>query len=156
MIRRTSLITNNLWKVHSKLLPSACGKDNADYSTNPDYANRTEPFEVFKSRFVNAFNDPKLDGWWARTWMQRLHLEDAVPPPEVVISGLKACRRLNDIALAIRFMESVKFKCKACKGTWEWLHKEIQPTMKELGLPTLEELGYDKPELAVIDHDDIF
>uniref|UniRef100_A0A5K4ESP3 Cytochrome c oxidase subunit 5A, mitochondrial n=2 Tax=Schistosoma mansoni TaxID=6183 RepID=A0A5K4ESP3_SCHMA len=86
--------------------------------------------------------------------MQRLHLEDAVPPPEVVISGLKACKRLNDIALAIRFVESVKFKCKVAKGAWEWMKQEIEPTMKQLGLPTLEELGYDTPELAVIDYDD--
>ncbi|CAH8856443.1 unnamed protein product [Trichobilharzia szidati] len=154
MIRSASFVTNNLWRAHSKLITSLYTKQCANHSTNPEYANKTEPYEVFKSRFVNAFDDPKIDGWWARTWMQRLHLEDAVPPPEVVISGLKACRRLNDIALAIRFMEAVKFKCQVCKGAWEWLQKEVEPTMKELGLPTLEQLGYDKPELALLDHDE--
>nr|CAX71160.1 Cytochrome C Oxidase [Schistosoma japonicum] len=140
-------------KGYSKTLSIICAQQRP-HSTNPDYSNKTEPYEIFKSRFMKAFDDPKIDGWWARTWMQRLHLEDAIPPPEVVVSGLKACRRLNDIALAIRFIESVKFKCQACKGSWDWLSKEIEPAMKELGLPTLEQLGYDKPELAIIDYDD--
>ncbi|KAH8870418.1 Cytochrome c oxidase subunit 5A isoform 1 [Schistosoma japonicum] len=94
-------------KGYSKTLSIICAQQRA-HSTNPDYSNKTEPYEIFKSRFMKAFDDPKIDGWWARTWMQRLHLEDAIPPPEVVVSGLKACRRLNDIALAIRFIESVK------------------------------------------------
>uniref|UniRef100_A0A3Q0KPQ7 Cytochrome c oxidase subunit 5A, mitochondrial n=1 Tax=Schistosoma mansoni TaxID=6183 RepID=A0A3Q0KPQ7_SCHMA len=144
----------NCVKSYHKTVPYIYFRPCANHSTNPQYNNATEPYEVFKSRFVNAFDDPKIDGWWARTWMQRLHLEDAVPPPEVVISGLKACKRLNDIALAIRFVESVKFKCKVAKGAWEWMKQEIEPTMKQLGLPTLEELGYDTPELAVIDYDD--
>ncbi|RXG60476.1 cytochrome c oxidase subunit 5A, mitochondrial, partial [Armadillidium vulgare] len=52
---------------------------------------------------------------------------DLVPEPKIVIAALKACRRLNDIALAI----------------------EIRPTLDELGINTPEELGYDKPELAL-------
>ncbi|CAH8500318.1 unnamed protein product [Schistosoma turkestanicum] len=148
------LALNNLVKSYSKTVPSIYVNQRVNHSTNPQYENATEPYEVFLSRFVEAFDNPKIDSWWARKWMQNLHLEDAVPPPEVVISGLKACRRLNDIALAIRFIESVKFKCQVCKGAWEWLQKEIEPTMKQLGLPTLEQLGYDKPELAVIDYDD--
>lgn len=36
---------------------------------------------------------------------------DLVPEPKIVVAALKACRRLNDYALAIRFLESVKEKC---------------------------------------------
>jgi cytochrome c oxidase subunit 5a len=36
---------------------------------------------------------------------------DLVPEPRIVIAALNACRRLNDIALAIRFLETVKDKC---------------------------------------------
>lgn len=82
--------------------PAAC------HSTNPKYFNKKEPYEEFRNRFLNAFNDKTLDSWWLRHWLQNLHIEDAVPPPEVVVSALHACRRLNDIALAIRFIESVK------------------------------------------------
>ncbi|KAF5404744.1 Cytochrome c oxidase polypeptide [Paragonimus heterotremus] len=126
----------------------------AQHSTNPKYFNAVEPYEEFRSRFLDAFNDKTLDGWWLRTWMQKLNLEDAIPPPEVVSSALRACRRLNDVALAIRFLEAVRLKCKVVSGSWEWLQKEIQPTMTELGIPSISQLGYDKPELAWPDYDD--
>jgi cytochrome c oxidase subunit 5a len=36
---------------------------------------------------------------------------DLVPEPKIVIAALNACRRLNDYALATRFLETVKEKC---------------------------------------------
>lgn len=36
---------------------------------------------------------------------------DLVPDPQIVIAALHACRRLNDYALATRFLETVKDKC---------------------------------------------
>ena len=36
---------------------------------------------------------------------------DLVPDPQIVIAALHACRRLNDYALAVRFIETVKDKC---------------------------------------------
>lgn len=36
---------------------------------------------------------------------------DLVPEPKIIIAALNACRRLNDYALAVRFLESVKNKC---------------------------------------------
>lgn len=36
---------------------------------------------------------------------------DSVPEPRIVIAALNACRRLNDYALAVRFLEMVKYKC---------------------------------------------
>lgn len=34
---------------------------------------------------------------------------------------------------------------------WPYLLQEIRPTLQELGISTPEELGYDKPELAMQD-----
>lgn len=36
---------------------------------------------------------------------------DLVPEPKIVIAALKACRRVDDFALAVRFLEAVKEKC---------------------------------------------
>lgn len=36
---------------------------------------------------------------------------DLIPEPKIVIAALNACRRLDDLALAIRFLETVKDKC---------------------------------------------
>lgn len=77
-------------------------------SSNPKYFNAEEPYSEFKERFICAFNQPNLDGWWMRKYLQDLHSEDIIPEPDIVISILKACRRLNDIALAIRYLESLQ------------------------------------------------
>ena len=36
---------------------------------------------------------------------------DLVPEPKIIIAALKACRRNDDFALAVRFLEAVKEKC---------------------------------------------
>lgn len=36
---------------------------------------------------------------------------DLVPEPKIIIAAVKACRRVNDFALAVRFLEAVKEKC---------------------------------------------
>ncbi|CAF4360515.1 unnamed protein product, partial [Rotaria magnacalcarata] len=38
---------------------------------------------------------------------------------------------------------------------WPWILQEIRPTLNQLGLSTPEELGYDKPELALKSVDDM-
>lgn len=73
-----------------------------------------------------------------------------VPDPTIICSALRACRRLNDFALAVRFLESVKCKCGNDVGKiYPYVLQEIRPTLDELGINTPEELGYDKPELAL-------
>ena len=34
--------------------------------------------------------------------------EDVVPEPKIIIAAMKACRRLNDYAVAVRYLEAVK------------------------------------------------
>lgn len=79
-------------------------------SSNPKYINSEEPYDEFKQRFLEAFNRPDLDGWWMRKYLQDLHTEDIIAEPEIVVSILKACRRLNDLALAVRYLESLNVK----------------------------------------------
>ena len=101
---------------------------------------------------------------------------DLIPEPKIVIAALNACRRLDDLALAIRFMETVKEKCGPkvkeiypyilqvldwCSLTSIFLFahlnyvfsfitkQEVRPTLDQLGVNTPEELGYDKPELVI-------
>jgi len=51
--------------------------------------------------------------------------------------------------------EASKRKCGNYeKKVWPWLMQEIKPTLEELGIPSLEQIGYDKPELFTVDvHD---
>jgi len=110
----------------------------------------TETDEEFDSRYEAYFNRPDIDGWEARKAMNDLLGMDLVPEPRLIIAGLKACRRLNDYALAIRWLEGVKDKCgNKVNEIYPYLIQEIRPTLKELGVETIEELGYDQPELAL-------
>ena len=78
-----------------------------------------------------------------------LHKMDLVPEPKLIVAALYACRRLNDYALAVRYLEALFIKCGSNqKEIWPYLISEIKPTMDELGISSLEEMGYDKPELA--------
>lgn len=50
----------------------------------------------------------------------------------------------------------VKDKCGSrLKEIYPYILQEIRPTLDELGINTPEELGYDKPELALQSIDDI-
>lgn len=74
---------------------------------------------------------------------------DNVPEPVIVCAALRACRRLNDFALAVRFLEAVKDKAgQHADKVYPYIIQEIRPVLDELGISTPEELGYDKPELA--------
>lgn len=111
-----------------------------------------ETDEEFDRRYERFFNRPDIDGWEIRKAINDLQGHDLVPEPKIVIAALKACRRVNDYALAVRYLEAIKEKSGPRVGEiWPFMLKEIGPTLKELGILTPEEMGYDKPELAVKD-----
>ncbi|KAF7991589.1 hypothetical protein HCN44_008960 [Aphidius gifuensis] len=110
-----------------------------------------ESDEAFDARYEAYFNRSDIDSWEVRKAMNDLAGRDLVPEPKIIIAALKACRRLNDFALAIRFLETCKFKTgNYTDKIWPYLVQEIRPTLDELGINTPEELGYDKPELALV------
>ncbi|KZC06290.1 PREDICTED: cytochrome c oxidase subunit 5A, mitochondrial [Dufourea novaeangliae] len=109
-----------------------------------------EPEEEFNNRYVTYLSRSDLDHWDVRQVMNRLAGVDCVPDPSIVCAALRACRKLNDYALAVRFLEVVKDKCgPKVKEIYPYILQEIKPTLDELGVNTPEELGYDKPELAL-------
>lgn len=71
---------------------------------------------------------------------------DLVPEPRIIIAAMQACRRINDISVAIRFLEAVKLKCVTASN-YAYIIQEISPVLCELGIETPEELGFGKPEL---------
>jgi len=122
---------------YKKIIHSEDGRDTLGMS-----------WEVKDRLSIEFLNDPEHDGWDIRQCFNYLHCQDAVPDPEVIKVALNACRRVNDFALGVRFLEAVKMKCAAdVKKFWPYIVQEIGPHCKELGMPLPEELGYDKPEL---------
>uniref|UniRef100_A0A224Y0F8 Cytochrome c oxidase subunit 5A, mitochondrial n=1 Tax=Panstrongylus lignarius TaxID=156445 RepID=A0A224Y0F8_9HEMI len=118
--------------------------------SRPMSSHSTETDEEFDQRYVNYFNRPDIDGWDIRKAMNDLCGMDLVPEPKIIEAALRACRRANDYALAVRFLEAVRFKCGTdVDKIYPYVIQEIQKTLDDLGIETPEKLGYDKPELAL-------
>ncbi|KAJ3636872.1 hypothetical protein MTP99_000376 [Tenebrio molitor] len=99
-------------------------------------------------RYECFFNREDIDGWDIRQGMNDLLGYDAVPEPPVIIAALHACRRMNDYAMTVRFLEAVKNKCgNQVNQIYPYIVQEIAPTLCELGCDLPETLCYHKPEL---------
>lgn len=112
-----------------------------------------ETDEEFDQRYVNYFSKPDIDGWEVRKGINDLQGFDLIPEPKIVIEVLKACRRINDHSLAVRYLEAIQRKANYKKEIVDYIMNEIRPTINELGISTPEEMGYDEPELALGDPD---
>ncbi|KYM93207.1 Cytochrome c oxidase subunit 5A, mitochondrial [Atta colombica] len=112
-------------------------------------ATHNETDDEFDQRYVNFFNRNDIDHWEIRKAMNDLAGMDLVPEPKIICAALKACRRLNDFALAVRFIECIRDKGGPhAAQIYPYILQEIRPILDDLGISTPEELGYDKPELA--------
>ena len=110
----------------------------------------TETDESFDAKWIEFFNSPQLDEFELKQGVNDLYaLYDAVPEPAVVAAALKAARRLNNFALAIRIIEAVKKKGGGDMNIYNYIIENIRPTLDELGINTLEELGFDKVSMLV-------
>uniref|UniRef100_A0A3B5ME46 Cytochrome c oxidase subunit 5A, mitochondrial n=1 Tax=Xiphophorus couchianus TaxID=32473 RepID=A0A3B5ME46_9TELE len=105
---------------------------------------KQETDEEFDARWITYFNKPDIDAWELRKGMNTLIGYDLVPEPKILEAALRACRRLNDLASAIRILEAVKDKAGPHKDIYPYVIQELKPTLSELGISTPEELGLDK------------
>lgn len=99
-------------------------------SSRFSHGHKVETPEEFDNRFIEYFNAAS-DGWIVRKGiplsipegcfeliqfhlylgMTELHHHDVVADPKIINAALRACRRVNDHALAVRFLEAVKLQC---------------------------------------------
>ncbi|KAM4809713.1 cytochrome c oxidase subunit 5A, mitochondrial-like [Rhinophrynus dorsalis] len=105
---------------------------------------KQESDEEFDARWVTYFNKPDIDAWELRKGMNTLIDYGLVPEPKIIDAALRACRRLNDFASAVRILEAVKDKAGPHKEIYLYVIQELRPTLDELGISTPEELGLDK------------
>ncbi len=106
------------------------------YSSKPQ-----ESDEEFDARWENYFNQEDIDSWDLRRGLNDIYGHDLVPDPKIVTAMLKAARRLNDVAMAVRILESVKAKAAGDSAVYSYVMDAVKPTLEELGLNTPEELG---------------
>ena len=69
----------------------------------------------------------------------------------MVSAALKAAKRLNNFAVAMRIIEAVKYKGGGDMNIYNYVIENIRPTLDELGINTLEELDLDKVSLQYME-----
>ncbi|KAM0335747.1 hypothetical protein ACHAQA_000797 [Verticillium albo-atrum] len=121
------------------LLPMAAGSA-SHFSTAPVMRSehQEETFEEFSARFEKEF-DSVNDVFELQRNLNNAFAYDLVPSPTVVAAALKAARRVNDFATAVRVFEGVKAKVEN-KGQYEQYLAELKPLREELGLTLKEDI----------------
>ncbi|KAH9486047.1 Cytochrome c oxidase subunit 6 [Psilocybe cubensis] len=97
-----------------------------------------ESFESFSERYVEFFKNAE-DLFEVQRGLNNCFAHDLVPSPAVVEAAVRAARRVNDYATAIRVFEGVKEKVEN-KSQYEAYVQELKPLREELGLVLKEEL----------------
>lgn len=100
-----------------------------------------ETDEAFDARWKAYFERSDIDAWELRNGLNELYGKDLVPEPKILVAMLHACRRLDDYPMTVRILEAVKSKSAGSSEIYNYILKELKPTMDELGLSTPEELG---------------
>jgi cytochrome c oxidase subunit 5a len=91
-----------------------------------------ETFEAFTERYVNFFQTAE-DLFEVQRGLNNCFAHDLVPAPAVVESALRASRRVNDYATAVRIFEGVKEKVEN-KSQYQAYLEELKPIREELGV----------------------
>eukprot|EP01137_Pigoraptor_chileana_P005494 Opistho-2@48628 len=104
------------------------------------YSHAVETDAQFDARWEAFFKDTTIDSWDLRFGLENIFAQDLVPEPKILIAAFHACRRLNDFASTVRTIEAVREKAGS-DAVYNQIVSALQPTMKELGIPTPEELG---------------
>lgn len=99
-----------------------------------------ESFESFSERYVNFFQNAE-DLFEVQRGLNNCFAHDLVPSPAVVEAAVKAARRVNDYATAIRIFEGIKEKVEN-KQQYELYLQELKPLREELGMITLKRVLY--------------
>ncbi|KAG0367540.1 cytochrome c oxidase subunit VA-domain-containing protein [Gamsiella multidivaricata] len=98
-----------------------------------------ESFEHFTERFVKFFDNVD-DVFELQRGLNNAFGYDLVPSPSVIAAALKASRRVDDYATAVRVFEGLKVKAGSDALYKQYLD-ELAPLKAELGVETKEELG---------------
>ncbi|XP_076818081.1 cytochrome c oxidase subunit 5A, mitochondrial-like [Clavelina lepadiformis] len=94
--------------------------------------------------WVSYFENKDMDTYDFILGFMQIYREDLIPEPKIIQSALYACRRLDNLPLAMRVLEMVKNKCGPRKDIYDYLMQELKPTFDDLGLKTVEDYGLDQ------------
>ena len=95
-------------------------------------AHGEETFEQFTERYVSFFQTAE-DLFEVQRGLNNCFAHDLVPAPAVVEAAVRAARRVNDYATAVRVFEGIKEKVEN-KQQYQAYLDELKPLREELGM----------------------
>ncbi|TCD62872.1 Cytochrome c oxidase subunit 6 [Steccherinum ochraceum] len=101
-------------------------------------AHGQETFESFNERYVQFFKDAE-DLFEVQRGLNNCFAHDLVPAPSVIEAALRATRRVNDYATAVRIFEGISEKVENKQQYQQYLD-ELKGVRDELGINLREEL----------------
>ncbi|TFK56937.1 COX5A-domain-containing protein [Heliocybe sulcata] len=105
---------------------------------NSSSAHGQETFESFSERYVDFFKNAQ-DLFEVQRGLNNCFAHDLVPAPAVCEAAIRAARRVDDYATAVRVFEGIKEKVENQKQYQAYL-EELKPVREELGIQIKEEL----------------
>lgn len=90
-----------------------------------------ETFEQFSTRYTSFFQNAE-DLFEVQRGLNNCFAHDLVPSPEVIEAAVRAARRVDDYATAVRVFEGIKEKVENPQQYKAYL-EELKPLREELG-----------------------
>lgn len=118
------------------------------HSEGGAHAHETESFEAFNQRYHTFFNSVS-DLFELQRGLNNCFAYDLVPTTEVVDAALRAARKVNDYATAVRILEGVREKVEN-KGQYQAYLDELKSTLQELGESSVREGHWRRSRCGVL------
>ncbi len=124
------MLTRRLFHLQPALRRSYSAVGIRDYGT----------VDEFTTKWTTFFSSEAYDQFELLRGLNNCFSYDIVPPVQVLETALRAARRLNDFATAVRIFGGLKEKVEN-KAQYETFMEHLADLKAELGVPTPEELG---------------
>ena len=112
--------------------PVINGQRLAPLLIRPSSSHAQESFESFSERYVTFFQNAE-DLFEVQRGLNNCFAHDLVPASSVIEAALRASRRVNDYATAVRIFEGIKEKVEN-KSQYQAYLDELKPVRDELGM----------------------
>lgn len=94
----------------------------------------------FEAKWTKFFTSEAYDQFELQRGLNHSFHFDIVPTIPVLEAALRACRKLNDLAAAMRIFGALRQKCSD-DAQYEEYVKYLEPIKKELGVSAPEDIG---------------
>lgn len=101
------------------------------FNSGGAHASETESYEAFNERYQSFFTSVS-DVFELQRGLNNCFAYDLVPRTDVIEAALRASRKVDDYATAVRILEGVKEKVEN-KSQYKAYLEELKPVIQELG-----------------------